>query len=39
MRINKYVALATGISRRAADDLIAESSVLVNANWPRNIKK
>ena len=30
MRINKYVALATGISRRAADDLIAESSVLVN---------
>jgi 23S rRNA pseudouridine2605 synthase len=30
MRINKYIALATGMSRRAADDVIASSDVRVN---------
>lgn len=30
MRINKYIALATGMSRRAADTAIAEGTVLVN---------
>lgn len=34
MRINKYVALATGISRRAADSAIAEGRVLVNSAIP-----
>lgn len=34
MRINKYVALATGMSRRAADAAIAESRVLVNGQLP-----
>lgn len=30
MRLNKYIALATGISRREADDLIASGVVAVN---------
>jgi 23S rRNA pseudouridine2605 synthase len=30
MRINKYVALATGMSRRKADDIIAQGRVKVN---------
>ncbi|MGH7141923.1 MAG: pseudouridine synthase [Candidatus Saccharimonadales bacterium] len=30
MRINKFIAMATGISRRAADDTIAEGRVKVN---------
>lgn len=34
MRINKYVALATGMSRRAADTVIAEGRVLVNDQLP-----
>ncbi|HET7630354.1 MAG TPA: pseudouridine synthase [Candidatus Saccharimonadales bacterium] len=34
MRLNKYVALATGMSRRAADAVIAEGRVLVNGEMP-----
>ena len=34
MRINKYVALATGMSRRASDTAIAEGRVFVNARTP-----
>jgi 23S rRNA pseudouridine2605 synthase len=34
MRINKYVALATGMSRRAADTAISEGRVLVNNKRP-----
>lgn len=34
MRINKYVAQATGLSRRAADAAIAEGRVLVNGQKP-----
>lgn len=34
MRINKYVALATGLSRRAADNAIAEGRVSVNGQSP-----
>lgn len=34
MRINKYVALATGMSRRAADVAIAEGRVRVNNQAP-----
>jgi 23S rRNA pseudouridine2605 synthase len=30
MRLNKFVALATGMSRRAADDTIAKGQVLIN---------
>ncbi len=30
MRLNKYIALATGVSRREADDLIASGVVAVN---------
>lgn len=30
MRINAYVAFATGISRRAADDVITDGKVLIN---------
>lgn len=30
MRLNKYIALATGLSRRKADDLIANGKVSVN---------
>lgn len=30
MRINKFVALATGLSRRRADDLIARGNITVN---------
>lgn len=35
MRINKYVALATGISRRAADTAIEQGRVLVNGGIPQ----
>lgn len=35
MRINKYIALSTGVSRRAADDIIARGRVLVNGNSPQ----
>lgn len=34
MRINKFVALATGISRRAADDALAVGRVTVNGRTP-----
>lgn len=34
MRLNKYVALATGMSRRAADSAIEEGRVLVNDQNP-----
>lgn len=34
MRINKYVALATGMSRRAADQAIAAKRVQVNGDTP-----
>lgn len=34
MRINKFIAQATGISRRAADRLIEEGAVLVNGQLP-----
>lgn len=34
MRINKYVAQATGMSRRAADGAIAEGRVLLNGTVP-----
>lgn len=34
MRINKYVALCTGMSRRTADAAIAEARVLVNGEVP-----
>ena len=34
MRINKFVASATGMSRRAADTAIAEGRVLVNGTVP-----
>jgi 23S rRNA pseudouridine2605 synthase len=34
MRINKYIAQATGMSRRAADTVIAEGRVLVNGTKP-----
>lgn len=34
MRINKYVALATGMSRRAADEAIRQGRVLVNGHLP-----
>ena len=36
MRINKYVAQATTLSRRAADAAIAEGRVLVNCATPQN---
>lgn len=35
MRINKYVALSTGISRRAADSAIADGRVSVNGSAPK----
>jgi 23S rRNA pseudouridine2605 synthase len=35
MRINKYIALATGYSRRGADDLIADGRVRVNGEVPK----
>jgi len=35
MRINKYVALATGMSRRAADTAIDAGRVLVNGDHPQ----
>lgn len=34
MRLNKYVALATGVSRRNADDLIAHGRVKVDGTIP-----
>jgi 23S rRNA pseudouridine2605 synthase len=34
MRINKYLALATGMSRRAADTAVANGRVLVNGGSP-----
>jgi len=34
MRINKFVALATGLSRRKADELIARGEVTVNGQQP-----
>lgn len=34
MRINKYVASASGMSRRAADDVISQKRVLVNGELP-----
>lgn len=35
MRINKYIALATGYSRRGADELIADGRVRVNGEVPK----
>lgn len=35
MRINKYIAAATGLSRRAADKAIEEGRVLVNGTHPK----
>jgi len=35
MRINKYVAQATGLSRRSADVAIAEGRVLINGSVPQ----
>ncbi|MEO8105101.1 MAG: pseudouridine synthase [Candidatus Saccharibacteria bacterium] len=35
MRINKYIALATGYSRRGADELIAAGRVRVNGEVPK----
>ncbi len=34
MRLNKYIASATGLSRRAADDAIAHNRVTVNGSLP-----
>jgi 23S rRNA pseudouridine2605 synthase len=34
MRLNKYLALSTGLSRRAADDAVADGRVLVNGVVP-----
>lgn len=34
MRLNKYIALSTGLSRRAADDAIYRNRVLVNGHAP-----
>lgn len=34
MRLNKYIAQASGLSRRAADDAIAKGRVLVNTQKP-----
>jgi 23S rRNA pseudouridine2605 synthase len=34
MRLNKYIALATGLSRRAADAAIAQNRVRVNGQLP-----
>ncbi len=36
MRINKYIALSTGISRRAADTAIEQGRVLVNGTRPQS---
>jgi len=35
MRLNKFIALSTGISRRSADQAIADGRVLVNKTQPR----
>jgi 23S rRNA pseudouridine2605 synthase len=35
MRINKFVALASGMSRRAADKAITEGRVMVNGSLPK----
>lgn len=34
MRLNKYIAQATGLSRRAADEAITQGRVLINAKMP-----
>ncbi len=34
MRLNKFIAGATGLSRRAADEAIAQNRVLVNGHMP-----
>ncbi|HEX8182102.1 MAG TPA: pseudouridine synthase [Candidatus Saccharimonadales bacterium] len=34
MRLNKYIALSTGLSRRAADDAVYRNRVLVNGRPP-----
>ena len=34
MRLNKYIALSTGLSRRAADDAIYRNRVTVNGGTP-----
>jgi 23S rRNA pseudouridine2605 synthase len=34
MRLNKYIALSTGLSRRAADDAVYRNRVLVNGLMP-----
>jgi 23S rRNA pseudouridine2604 synthase len=34
MRLNQYIALQTGISRRSADRLIKEGKVTVNGQAP-----
>lgn len=34
MRLNKYIALSTGLSRRAADQVISEERVLLNGQKP-----
>lgn len=34
MRLNKYIALATGISRRAADEAVLQNRVLINGQLP-----
>lgn len=34
MRLNKYIAHSTGMSRRAADAAVAQNRVLVNGNLP-----
>lgn len=35
MRINRYIALATGMSRRAADQAIVENRVRLNGSTPQ----
>jgi 23S rRNA pseudouridine2605 synthase len=35
MRLNKYIALSTGISRRAADTAITDGRVLINSSQPQ----
>ncbi len=35
MRLNKYIALATGMSRRAADEVIAQNRVQINGETTR----
>jgi len=35
IRINRFIAQSTGLSRRAADAAIAEGRVTVNGSWPQ----